>query len=119
MILFNSQKEGQSLRKDIDQVFRAAYFLEYNTSEQQLVERIVMNFLPNISTQAAFLDKPSSLKQLYQVSGLIEEKIAVSKQSQLWKGHGCLLVEVGLDPVMRQVHTRYREGASVSAPPKC
>jgi len=79
LIVFNFQGEGQPLRAYIDQVFRAAGFLEYDASEQQLVDRIVMNFHPSILVHTAFLDKPRSLKDLYRVVGLIE-KIAVAKE---------------------------------------
>jgi hypothetical protein len=82
LIVFNFQEEGQQLRAYIDQVFRAAGFLEYDVSEQQLMDRIVMNFHPSILVQAAFLDKPRSLKELYRVVGLIEEEFAVAKE---WK----------------------------------
>jgi hypothetical protein len=62
LIVFNFQGEGQPLRAYVDQVFRTAGFLEYHASEQQLVDRIVMSFHPNILAHAAFLDKPRSLK---------------------------------------------------------
>jgi hypothetical protein len=58
LIVFNFQNEGQSLRKHIEQVFWAANFLRYDASEQQLVDRIVMNFHPSILPHAAFLDRP-------------------------------------------------------------
>jgi hypothetical protein len=54
LIVFNFQGEGQPLRAYIDQVFRAAGFLEYDASEQQLVDRIVMNFHPSILVHTAF-----------------------------------------------------------------
>jgi len=82
LIIFNFQGEGQPLRAYTDQVFRAASFLEYDANEQQLVDRIVMNFHPSILAHAAFLDKPRSLKELYRVVGLIEQKFAVAKERQ-------------------------------------
>jgi hypothetical protein len=82
VIVFNFQGEGQPLRAYIGPVFRAAGFLEYDASEQQLVDRVVMNFHPGILAHAAFLDKPRSLKDLYRVVGLIEEKFAVAKERQ-------------------------------------
>jgi len=81
LIIFHFQGEGQPLRAYIDQVFRAAVFLEYDANEQQPVDRIVMNFHPSILAHAAFLDKPRSLKELYRVVGLIE-KFAVAKERQ-------------------------------------
>jgi hypothetical protein len=41
-----------------------------------------MNFHPGILVHVAFLDKPRSLKDLYRVVGLIEEKFAVAKERQ-------------------------------------
>ena len=41
-----------------------------------------MNFHPDILSQAAFLDRPRSCKQLYKVIGLIEEMFSVLKERQ-------------------------------------
>jgi hypothetical protein len=65
LIVFNFQNEGQSLQEYIQQVFRAANFLGYDASEQQLVDRIVMNFHPSILAHAAFLDRPRSCEELH------------------------------------------------------
>jgi hypothetical protein len=78
LIVFNFHKEGQPLRSYIDRVFKAAEFLKYGASEQQLVDRIIMNFHPGVLAQAAFLDGPRSLKELYNVVGLLEEKFSVA-----------------------------------------
>jgi hypothetical protein len=59
-------------------VFKAAEFLKYGTSEQQLVDRIVINFHPGVLAQAAFLDRPRSLKEMYNIVGLLEEKFSVA-----------------------------------------
>jgi hypothetical protein len=81
LIVFNFQGAGQSMRDYLEQVFQAADFLQYEASEQQLVDRVVMNFHPDILSQAAFLDRPRSHKQLHQVIGLIEEKFSVLKET--------------------------------------
>jgi hypothetical protein len=39
-----------------------------------------MNFHPEVAAQAAFLNRPSSLKELYQVVGLVEERAAVAEE---------------------------------------
>jgi hypothetical protein len=39
-----------------------------------------MNFHPEIAAQAAFLNRPYSLKELYQVVGLVEERAAVAEE---------------------------------------
>jgi len=44
--MFNFQDEGQSMHVYIEQVFQAADFLQYEAMEQQLVDRVVMNFHP-------------------------------------------------------------------------
>jgi len=46
LIVFNFHGEGQSMRVYIDQVFQAAEFLQYEATELQLVERVVMNLHP-------------------------------------------------------------------------
>jgi len=74
LIVSYFQNEKQPLRVYIQQVFLAAEFLKNNASEQQLVDRTVMNFHPIILAHAALLDTPCSLKNLYRVVGLIEEK---------------------------------------------
>jgi hypothetical protein len=82
LIVFNFQGEGQSLRAYIEQVFGAARFLQYDASESELVDRVVMNFHPSILAHAAFVEKPCSLKERQRVVGLIEEKFAVAKERQ-------------------------------------
>jgi hypothetical protein len=77
LIVFNFQGEGQSMRLYVEQVFQAANFLQYGATEEQLVQRVVMNFHPDILNQAAFLDRPRSLCDLRRVAGLIEEKFSV------------------------------------------
>jgi len=52
LIIFNFQGEGQSLREYIGQVFQVAKFLQYDATEQQLVDRVVMNLHPRLLAQA-------------------------------------------------------------------
>ena len=80
LVVFNFHGEGKSMRAYVEQVFQAADFLQCEATEQQLVERVVMNFHPDILRQAAFLDKPRSLQDLRRVAGLTEEKFAVLKE---------------------------------------
>jgi hypothetical protein len=79
LIVYNFQGEGQPMRVYIEQVFQAAEFLQYEATEQ-LVERVVMNFHPDILSQAAFLDKPRSRMELYRLVGLMEEKFSILKE---------------------------------------
>ena len=80
LIIFNFQAEGQFLRAYVEQVSGAARFLQYESSESELVDRVLMNFHPSVIAYAAFVDKPSSLKELQRVVGLIEEKSAVANE---------------------------------------
>jgi hypothetical protein len=80
LIVFKLHKEGESVRGFADQIFEAASFLEYQASEEQLVERILMNLHPTFLTQAVFVQKPVSRRELYLSIGTMEEKIAVAKE---------------------------------------
>jgi hypothetical protein len=80
LVVFNFHKKDQPLRAYIDDVFKAAEFLEHDATEQQIVDRVVMNFHPDIAAQAAFFNRLSSLKELYQVLSLIEERAAVAEE---------------------------------------
>jgi hypothetical protein len=80
LVVFNFYEKGQPLRVFIDQVFMAAEFLAYDATEQQLVDRVIMNFHPEVAAQAAFLNRPSSLKELYQLVGLVEERAAIAEE---------------------------------------
>jgi len=74
-----------------------------------------MKFHPSVLIQAAFLDRPRSLKELYQVVGLVEKKVAVTKERQ----------RVGLPdpdiPLYRDTSRSgsAREGLSPGTPLKC
>jgi hypothetical protein len=80
IIVFNFQGERQSMRVYVEQVFQAANFLHYGATEEQLVDRVVMNFHPDVLNQAAVLDRPRSLGDLRRVAGLVEEKFSVLKE---------------------------------------
>jgi hypothetical protein len=86
LVVFNFQREPHSLRKYIDEVFDTAAFLNYAATEEQLVDRVVMNFHPDVLGQAAFLDKPRSRKDLYRVVSSIEEKLAVLSERRAREG---------------------------------
>jgi len=82
LIVFKFHGAEQSMREYIGSVFQAANFLKYEATEQQLVERVLMNFHPDVLTKTAFLGRPRCLKELYRVVGLTEEKISVSNERQ-------------------------------------
>lgn len=97
----------------IDQVFTAASFLGYNAAEQQLVDRIVMNFHPTILDQAAFLERPRSCKELYRAVGLIEKFFFMKEQQQI---QPTVLASSGSDLHLRDAS---RNVLACSHPPKC
>ena len=71
-----------SVREYIDQVYSAARFVDYDAEKQSLVDRIVMNIHPDVLTQSAFVDRPHSRKELYDVVEIVEEKMAVVRERQ-------------------------------------
>ena len=56
--------------------------MQYEATEQQLVDRVLMNLHPSILDKAAFLDRPWSLRELYRIIGHMEEKMSVSKERE-------------------------------------
>ena len=82
LIVFNFHGKDMPLRVYIDRVFQAADFLQYSATEQQIVERLIMYFHPDVLSQAAFLDKPRSRRELYHVIGLVEERFAVQHERE-------------------------------------
>ena len=82
LITFNFHNHMTSVREYIDQVFSAARFLDYDAEEQSLVDRIVMNLHPDVLAQSAFVDRPHSRKELYDVMVIVEEKMAVVRERQ-------------------------------------
>ena len=79
LIFFKFHAAGQSMLVYLEQGCQAAEVLQYEASQQQLVNRVQMNVHLDILGQAAFLDRPRSLKELYRVVGLIEENVSVLK----------------------------------------
>jgi len=57
-------------------------FFQYEATEQQLVDHVVMNLHPSILEKAAFLDRPRLLRELYRMIGLMEEKMSLSKERE-------------------------------------
>jgi hypothetical protein len=70
------------LREFIKEVVDAAEFLQYRASEGEIVDRILMNLHPDILVQAAFLPRPGSYRELRDMVGLIEERMAVLAERQ-------------------------------------
>jgi len=102
------------VREFIDQVFAAARILEYEATEQELVDRVIMNFHPSVLAQSALVDRPHSRKELYEVVGIIEEKWAVTRERERTQ---VLLQERTVQESPGKESGR--NGASTSRPIKC
>jgi hypothetical protein len=118
-IIFNFHKEGQPVREYIERVFKTASFLGYEASEQQLVDRTVMNIHPDMLIHAAFIDRPRTRKELNDVVRLIEERGSVSKERERQLGGSQVshVREVGSRG--RLNNTPKREGFTKATKPVC
>jgi len=82
LVVFNFQKKGRPIKEFIKEVVEAAEFLQYNASEADVVERVIMNLHPDILAQAALLPRPVSFQELRNKVGLIVERMAVLAERQ-------------------------------------
>ena len=119
LIIFNFQGEGQNLREYIGQVWQVAKFLEYDATEQQLVDRVVMNLHPHLLTQAALLGRPRSLQELYGIVTIIEEKCAVTNERQRVKSDRRCEGSIELGPGNASREPVRKMEAPVRVPVKC
>jgi hypothetical protein len=76
-VVFNFHDKTRPLRQFIAEVAEAAEFLHYAASEAEVVERILMNLHPELLAQCALLPRPTSYRDLRNLVGLIEERMAV------------------------------------------
>jgi hypothetical protein len=60
----------------------AVEWLLYTATEQEMVDRVLMNMHPHILAQSAFLERPRSYRELRKLVGHGEEKLAVLGQRQ-------------------------------------
>jgi hypothetical protein len=114
IITFNFHDRAMPVREYIDQDFAAARNLEYGAGEQDLVDRVVMNLHSDVLAHSAFLERPHSRKDLSNVVGLIEEKIAVNKERQ--RNSSGQAAKSGEEPRSKQAD---RNVPRHSHPPKC
>ena len=68
MVVFCFQKKECHLRKFND-IINAVEFLRYSATEGEIVDRILMNFHPDVLAYAAFLSRPASYQQLREMVG--------------------------------------------------
>jgi hypothetical protein len=80
LIVFNFQGKSCPLRQFIKDVIDAVEFLQYQGTEGEIVERILMNLHPEIMAQATLLPRPNSYRELRDLVGLMEERMAVSRE---------------------------------------
>ena len=119
LIVFNFQSEGQSLRDYIEWIFRAAHFLNYQASEGELVDRILMNFHPSVSAHAAFLERPRSRRELLRVVGLVEERAAVARERERVEQASPVASGSNMQTRNASRGAPGRSGGVTSAPLKC
>jgi hypothetical protein len=81
-IVCNIHKEKQHLQTYIEQIFGAAKFLEYQATEGQIVDRVMMNLHPSNSDHLVLLDRSRSLKYLYGMVEVVEERQLVARERQ-------------------------------------
>ena len=81
-LVFHFQERDGPLRELVKEVVDAAEFLQYSASEGEIVDRIFMDLHPDILAQAAFLPRPGSYREVRDVVGLIEERMAVLTERQ-------------------------------------
>ena len=81
-IVLKLHRKGQSLREFIDVIFATADLLQYAASEQQLVDRIVINLDSSVLFHAAFFERPRPRGELVSAVGLIEEKESVQRERE-------------------------------------
>ena len=60
----------------------ASEFLQYNASEADIVERVLMNLHPDTLAQAELLPRPNTFQELRNTVGLMEERMAVLTERQ-------------------------------------
>ena len=86
LVVFNFQEKGRPMGEFIKEVTDAAEFLQYNASEADIVERVLMNLHPDILAQAALLPRPVTFQELRYTVGLIEERMAVLAERKRLEG---------------------------------
>ena len=82
LIVFNFHQEGEPLRAYFDRVFQNAEFLQYEASEEQLVQRVIMNLHPSILNLVSLVNTPKSWRELAVMVSLVEEQSAVLIERQ-------------------------------------
>jgi hypothetical protein len=75
LVVFNFQERDCPLRELIKEVVDTAEFLQYH-KEGGIVDRILMNLHTDILAQAALLPRTGSYRELRDMVGLIEERMA-------------------------------------------
>jgi hypothetical protein len=110
-VFFHFKGGEQTLRAYIEQVFATAKFFQRAVKEQELVDRELKNFNPSVLRHAAFIDRPSFLRVLYQVVGTIEEELSVARERGRIQPPGAKPRNYGSVP--------WTGSGRVGAPPKC
>jgi len=98
LIVFKFHREGEPLRAYFDQVFQTAEFLQYEATEEQLVQRIIMNLHPSILNLVSLVNKPKSRRELAVIVSLVEEhsSVLIEREKSLRANPSPKIGEVGL-----------------------
>jgi hypothetical protein len=76
------QAPGEELNSYIMAVVAAAAILGFSGPEQQLVHRMVQNLHPKVKACLLFERRPESIKELFSLSTIVAEAVAVEEQRQ-------------------------------------
>jgi hypothetical protein len=82
LVVCRFQEEREPIREYVDRIFATAEFLNYQATEQELVDRVVMNLHPSVLSQAALLGRPKTREDVLDTIALIEERISVRKSRE-------------------------------------
>jgi hypothetical protein len=82
LIVCKIQGEREPLRENINRMFSTADFLGYQCTDQDLVDRVVMNLHTSVLAHTAFMDRSHSRQDLESIVGLIEEKVSRVKNTE-------------------------------------
>jgi len=90
LVVFNFQKEGRPIREFIKEVTDRDEILQFNASEEDVMEMVLMTLHPDILAQAALLPRPNTFQELRITVGLMEEWLAVlTETASGGKGNWC------------------------------
>jgi hypothetical protein len=85
LVVFNFQEKDCPLREFIKEVVDVSEFIQYQASEGEIVDRILMNIHPDILAQVALLPRPGSCRELRDMVGLVEMMAVLAECQRSWR----------------------------------